>query len=163
RSVAARLGVPFHLARLESVDTSELGLEAAAREHRYRALDSLARAAGADRVATAHTRRDQAETVLLRLARGGGPGALAGIRRSRGGRSSSRHRVLPVPSGVTWKSCSRPSSTTSGSMCPAGALRSSEESSGSKHAGCLGPTAYRCWDPAAIRGVAGCCRWEKVR
>ena len=83
RSVASRLGVPFHLARLESVDTSELGLEAAAREHRYRALDSLARAAGADRVATAHTRRDQAETVLLRLARGGGPGALAGIRRSR--------------------------------------------------------------------------------
>lgn len=83
RGVASRLGVPFHVARLESVDTSELGLEAAAREHRYRALDSLARAAGADRVATAHTRRDQAETVLLRLARGGGPGALAGIRRSR--------------------------------------------------------------------------------
>jgi tRNA(Ile)-lysidine synthase len=83
RSIAARLGVAFHLARLEGLDTSELGLEAAAREHRYRALASLARDARADRIATGHTRRDQAETTLLRLARGGGPGALAGIRRSR--------------------------------------------------------------------------------
>jgi tRNA(Ile)-lysidine synthase len=83
RAIAAGLGLPFHLARLDSVDTSRLGLEAAAREERYRALAALAREAGADRVATAHTRRDQAETVLLRLARGGGPGALAAIRRAR--------------------------------------------------------------------------------
>ena len=78
RALAQRLDVPFHLACLEPLDTSRLGLEAAAREERYRALASLAQRAGADRVATAHTRRDQAETVLLRLARGGGPGALAG-------------------------------------------------------------------------------------
>ena len=83
RSIARRLDLPFHVVRLESLDTSRLGLEAAAREERYRALASLARAAGADLVATAHTRRDQAETVLLRLARGGGPGALAAIRRVR--------------------------------------------------------------------------------
>jgi len=83
RALAQRLDVPFHLACLEPLDTSRLGLEAAAREERYRALASLAQRAGADRVATAHTRRDQAETVLLRLARGGGPGALAAIRRVR--------------------------------------------------------------------------------
>jgi tRNA(Ile)-lysidine synthase len=83
RAVAAGLALPFHLARLEPIDTSRLGLEAAAREERYRALAMLAREAKADRVATAHTRRDQAETVLLRLARGGGPGALAAIRRAR--------------------------------------------------------------------------------
>ncbi|HYV68428.1 MAG TPA: tRNA lysidine(34) synthetase TilS, partial [Myxococcales bacterium] len=83
RSIARRLELPFHLRRLEGIDASELGLEAAAREARYAALADLAGEAGSDRVATAHTQRDQAETVLLRLARGGGLGALAGVRRSR--------------------------------------------------------------------------------
>src|SRR5262249_30983714 len=73
----------FRLRGLEGIDASELGLEAAAREARYAALADLAGEAGSDRVATAHTQRDQAETVLLRLARGGGLGALAGVRRSR--------------------------------------------------------------------------------
>ncbi|HKB77374.1 MAG TPA: tRNA lysidine(34) synthetase TilS [Myxococcales bacterium] len=83
RDLARSLGLPFHLRRLEALDVSELGLEGAAREARYGALAQLAAQAGADRVATAHTRRDQAETVLLRLARGGGSGAVAGIRRKR--------------------------------------------------------------------------------
>ena len=83
QGLAGRLGLPFHVRRLEALDVSGLGLEGAAREARYAALAQLAAQAGADRVATAHTRRDQAETVLLRLARGGGAGALAGVRRSR--------------------------------------------------------------------------------
>jgi tRNA(Ile)-lysidine synthase len=83
RDLAGRLGLPFHLQRLQGLDVSELGLEGAARRARYVALGQLAVQAGADRVATAHTRRDQAETVLLRLARGGGVGALAGVRRVR--------------------------------------------------------------------------------
>jgi len=39
------------------------GLEAAARQARYAALGEIARLAGTPVVATAHTRRDQAETL----------------------------------------------------------------------------------------------------
>lgn len=83
RAVAQALGLPFFLERLEGLDVSSSGLEAAAREARYPALARLAAQAGASLVATAHTRRDQAETLLLRLIRGAGPGALSGIRRRR--------------------------------------------------------------------------------
>jgi tRNA(Ile)-lysidine synthase len=58
------------------------GLQAAARTARYRLLLDLARRLGADAIATAHTRDDQAETVLMRLAHGSGLSGLAGIRRT---------------------------------------------------------------------------------
>ena len=83
RALAGKLGVPFFLERLQGFSTREAGLEAAAREGRYAALARLAAQARAPVVATAHTRRDQAETLLLRLIRGAGPGALAGVRRRR--------------------------------------------------------------------------------
>jgi tRNA(Ile)-lysidine synthase len=51
-------------------------IEAAARKARYTALDGAAQRRGLRFVATAHTRDDQTETVLLRLMRGG---SLAGI------------------------------------------------------------------------------------
>lgn len=56
----------------------KLSLEAAAREARYEFFAS-ALLKGVNRVATAHTLDDQAETVLLKLARGAGPRGMAGI------------------------------------------------------------------------------------
>ena len=54
-------------------------LEAVAREWRYRFFFSLVDQGRLDRVATAHTANDQAETVLMRLLRGTGTRGLGGI------------------------------------------------------------------------------------
>ena len=87
RALAESLGLPFFFERLDAAALqaaiASCGMEAAARRLRYLALERLALRAGATLVATGHTRTDQAETTLLRLARGGGPGALAGVRARR--------------------------------------------------------------------------------
>jgi tRNA(Ile)-lysidine synthase len=55
------------------------GPEAAARAARYAALDEVGDRSGAAAILLGHTLDDQAETVLLRLARGSGARSLAGM------------------------------------------------------------------------------------
>ena len=63
-----------------TVDPGPGGIEAGARHARYAALSKLAAHFGAVQVLLGHTRDDQAETVLLGLARGSGGRSLQGMR-----------------------------------------------------------------------------------
>lgn len=74
-----RLGLdPVIVERVDATATGS-GPEAAARDARRTALEGIADRLGAHAILLAHTREDQAETVLLRLSRGSGARSLAGM------------------------------------------------------------------------------------
>ncbi|HYG87313.1 MAG TPA: tRNA lysidine(34) synthetase TilS [Azospirillum sp.] len=75
--MAAR-GIPHAVLRWDG-DKPAAGIQTAAREARHRLLAERCRAEGILHLALAHHADDQAETVLLRLARGSGVDGLAGM------------------------------------------------------------------------------------
>ena len=77
-AVCRKLGLAPMVVRAVSVG-SEGGPEAAARDARYEGLLCEAQGSGAVAVLLGHTLEDQAETVLLRLARGSGARSLAAM------------------------------------------------------------------------------------
>lgn len=81
-ALAAACGLP-HATLAWDGDKPAGDLQAAARAARYALLAEHARTHGLDTIVTAHTRDDQAETLLLRLARGSGLAGLAAMRPER--------------------------------------------------------------------------------
>lgn len=81
------------------------GPEAAARTARYEALDHFAERLGARSVLLGHTRDDQAETVLLGLARGSGARSLAGMPARFGPGDRYRRPLLDTARSVTEDAC----------------------------------------------------------
>lgn len=97
RELAARLGIPFYEARVDTQAEAQARpkdgkaaetIEEAARRLRYGWFRRLMAAGEVDAVATAHTLDDQAETVLARFLRGAWTEGLAGI-----------HPVIEFPEG----------------------------------------------------------------
>jgi tRNA(Ile)-lysidine synthase len=83
--LAKKLGIAHRILRWAGKKPTA-GLQAAARMARYRLLAGAARQAGASHILTAHTRDDQAETLLIRMSRGSGISGLAVMA-----------RISPVP------------------------------------------------------------------
>jgi tRNA(Ile)-lysidine synthase len=80
KRLARSLELPHHTLRWTGAKP-KTGLPAAARAARYRLLAKAAQQHGATHILTAHTRDDQAETLLMRMLRGSGIAGLAAMAR----------------------------------------------------------------------------------
>ena len=94
--LCCRLGVPHTTLRGEWDSHSGNGLHAAARDYRYGLLERWCGNRQIGLLATAHHLDDQAETLLMRLARGSGVGGLGAIRPVRPLGASTVQLVRPL-------------------------------------------------------------------
>ena len=120
RALAGELGLPFRsdLADVRARAAElRVSLEDAGRRARYELFERVATELGADVIATGHTRDDQAETFLLRLLRGAGPGVLQASIRERACREAEAR-------GGWCARCSTLTATSSGRMWPRSISRS---------------------------------------
>ncbi|MEU1667307.1 tRNA lysidine(34) synthetase TilS [Streptomyces sparsogenes] len=108
---AAEVAERLRLLGLEPVESvavavgREGGPEAAARDARYAALDAAAERHGAVAVLLGHTRDDQAETVLLGLARGSGIRSLSGMAQVSGAHGRYRRPFLRLDRQTVRRAC----------------------------------------------------------
>jgi tRNA(Ile)-lysidine synthase len=93
---AAALGVSFAARHVDVRRDAGIGIEAAAREARYRALDALCDSEHVRRIWLAQHADDQAETVLLQLLRGAGLAGLAAMAPEHRPAGASVTRVRPL-------------------------------------------------------------------
>ena len=112
RALAERIGLPYDEASVDvraRARAEGRSLEDAARLERYEALEVFAARRGATCIATGHTRDDQVETLLMKLARGAGLSGLGGVYPRRGSlirplldASRDELRAFLRESGQTW-------------------------------------------------------------
>ena len=100
--VCERLSVPHAVLSL-SLKPPNSNLQAWARKARYGLLEQWARERGLGAIATAHHVDDQAETLLMRVARGSGVAGLAGVHRKRFIPGGNRGGIAVVRPLLDWR------------------------------------------------------------
>jgi tRNA(Ile)-lysidine synthase len=100
--ICQRLGVPHAILTVSWAETPETAVQERARRQRYRLLSYWVEERGLGALATAHHADDQAETLLMRLARGAGVRGLAAMRARSVTTGSHVRLVRPL---LGWRRC----------------------------------------------------------